>query len=132
MQLTDRYVNTFFESLEQGKFVGQKCNDCGTYQAFPVPVCNNCQGMDLSWVELKKEGQLLFFDVQYFPSARFASFGAPCALGLVQLADGPAMQLPVEGINLEDPAQDRARLPLAVDILIKELGGNAVPIAKVR
>ena len=72
MQLTERYVNTFFESLEQDKFMGQKCNDCGAYQVFPVPVCNSCQGTNLSWTELQKEGQLLFFDVQYFPSDRFS------------------------------------------------------------
>lgn len=131
MELQERYVNKFYENLAAGKLIGQKCNDCGTYMVFPVPVCSECQGTDLSWVELKKEGKVLFFDIQYFPSARFASFGVPCAVGLVQLKDGPAMHLPIEGIDLKDPGKDRDRLPIDAEILIRELGGNQVPVAKV-
>jgi uncharacterized OB-fold protein len=131
MKTQERYVNKFFENLADGKLMGQKCNDCGTYRLLPVPVCANCKGTNLSWTELSKEGKLLLFSIANFPNARFAKL-APYAYGSVQLKEGPVFWMPVEGIDVQNPEREFDRLPLDVDIVIKELAGNPVPTAKVR
>jgi uncharacterized OB-fold protein len=131
METKERYVNRFYTNLAENKLVGQKCEDCGTYRLFSMPVCENCQGTRLSWIELSNDGKLLFFSIPYIPPARFAEYG-PYAFGSIQLKEGPVFWTLVEGIDLQNPEKDFSRLPLDVDILIKELAGNCVPIAKVR
>jgi len=131
MKTQERYVNKFFENLADGKLMGQKCNDCGAYRLLPVPVCENCKGTNLSWVELHKEGKLTLFSIANSPNARYAKFG-PYAYGSVQLKEGPVCWMPVEGIDIKNPAKEFDRLPMAVDIVFKEWAGNTIPIAKVR
>jgi uncharacterized OB-fold protein len=131
METKERYVDKFYTNLAEGRFTGQKCNDCGTYRLFPVPVCENCQGTNVSWIELSKAGKLLLFSIPYIPPARFAEY-APYAFGSVQLEEGPVFWTLVEGVDLKNPEKDFGRLPLDVDIVIRELAGNCVPTAKVR
>jgi uncharacterized OB-fold protein len=131
MEMKERYVNKLYGYWAEGRLMGQKCNDCGTYVLLPVPVCNNCQGTNLSWTELSKEGKLLLFSIAYFPLLRFAKY-APCAFGSVQLKDGPILWTLVEGIDLKNPVKEFARLPLDVDIEMRQMAGNYIPVCKVR
>jgi len=131
MEMEERYVDKFFGYLAEGKLMGQKCNTCGTYRLFPVPVCSNCQGTDLSWTELTKEGKLLFFTITTMPPVRFARF-TPCAFGCIELKEGPVFWTLVEGIDLKNPEKEFKRLPLNVSIEIREMAGNNVPVAKIR
>lgn len=131
MKMTERYVDRFYTFLAEGKLMGQICNDCGAYRLVPVPVCENCQGTNLSWTELSKEGKLLLFSITYMPPARFAKY-TPCAFGSVQLAEGPVFWTLIEGIDIDNPTKDFERLPLDVDIEIREMAGNHVPIGIVR
>ncbi|MFZ3151006.1 MAG: zinc ribbon domain-containing protein [Anaerolineaceae bacterium] len=131
MDTHERYVDKFYNYLAEGKLMGQKCDDCGTYTLFPVPVCNNCKGTHMSWTELSGEAKLLFISVSKFPAARFAKF-APCGFGSIQLKEGPVFFGIVDGIDVKDPVNDYNRLPIDVDIVIREIAGNHVPTAKVR
>jgi uncharacterized OB-fold protein len=131
MKTQERYVNEFFGHLADGKLMGQKCDDCGTYRLLPMPVCEKCKGTNLSWTELSKEGKLLLFSVTNFPNARFGKM-APYAYGSVQLKEGPVFWMPVEGIDVQNPAREFDRLPVDVDIVFKELAGNPTTFAVVR
>jgi len=131
MEFTERYVNTFFTNLSKDKLIGQKCNKCGTYRLFPVPVCSECQSTDLSYVELSPEGELLYLSVTTMPAPRFAKY-APYCSGCIKLKDGPVFWTMVEGINIKDPEGEFAKLPLKVDITFKDVAGNRIPVAKVR
>jgi uncharacterized OB-fold protein len=130
MQMKERYVGSFYGHLAEGKLMGQRCATCGTYRLFPVPVCSECQGRDLIWKELSKEGKLLFFSIANLVPARFASY-APCVIGCIHLKDGPVFWTMVEGINTKNQEVETKRLPLDVDIEMKEIAGNIVPIGKV-
>lgn len=127
----EAYVKTFYENTAEGKLLGQKCNRCGVYKLFPMPVCSNCHSTDLSWVELKKEGKLLLFTVSYHPPERFAHL-TPCVIGFIHLLEGPAYFGLVEGIDVKNVEAEFARLPRVVDIETKEIAGNWIPVAKVR
>jgi uncharacterized OB-fold protein len=131
MEFTERYVNTFFENLAKGRLMGQKCKTCGTYRLFPVPVCANCQGTDMVWTELSKKGKLLLFGVSTMPPERFAHL-APAAEGWIQLEEGPLLVCLTEGVDIKNPEKDNKRLPLDVDIEMREIAGNFIPVAKIR
>ena len=127
----ERYVQTFYQYLGEDKLVGQRCDTCGTYRLFPVPVCSDCQGTKLSWTELSPEGKLLLFSVSHMPPQRFAQ-QVPCGMGLVQLKEGPVFWTRVEGVDLEEPERDLERLPLDVEIEWMDLAGNRIPVCRVR
>ncbi len=131
MEFKERYVSTFYENLAKGKLMGQKCKTCGTYRLFPMPVCTNCQGTDLEWTEIVNKGKLLLFAPSTHPPERFAHL-TPCAMGLIQLEQGPILYCLVEGVDARNPQNDLKRLPLDVDISTREVAGNVIPVAKVR
>ena len=130
MEMKERYVGTFYNSLAEGKLMGQKCNKCGTYRLYPVPVCSNCQSTDMAWTELNKEGKLLYFSIPRVVPTRFERY-VPCVVGCIQLKDGPVFWGMVDGINMRDAAGEANRLPMDVTIEMKEIAGNIVPTAKV-
>ncbi len=124
------YIHGFYHNLAEGRLMGQKCDQCGTYRLFHVPVCDTCQSLSYSEEELIRTGQLLQLTSSYKPGWRFAPY-APLACGVVQLEQGPVLFTIVEGINLENLAEEIQRLPLDVNIEIREMGGNPIPIAVV-
>jgi uncharacterized OB-fold protein len=131
METIERYVDSFYNYLAQGKLMGQKCRACGTYRLYPVAVCSHCQGTDLAWTELSKEGKLLFFSVSHRVPPMFAEF-APCAVGCIQLKEGPVFWGMVEGLDIQEPEGELARLPRDVIIDFKQAAGNTIPIGRVR
>lgn len=131
MELKERYVGSFYSHLAEGKLMGQRCKTCGTYRLFPVPVCSDCQGTDLIWTELSKEGKLLFFSVPRVVPSRFERY-LPYVAGCMQLKEGPVFWAIVEGIDMKNLEKELSRLPLDVHIEMKELAGNIVPIGKIR
>lgn len=130
MEMKERYVETFYDNLAKGKIMGQRCKSCGTYRVFPVPVCWECQGTDLELTELSKEGRLLFFNIPKVVAARFEPY-MPCVSGCIQIKEGAVLWCIVEGIDIENPDKEFARLPIDVKIELKEIAGNVVPTAKI-
>jgi len=51
------------QGLEQGKFLGLKCNSCNAVTFPPMAVCRECSGSDCGVTELKGEGTLKTFTV---------------------------------------------------------------------
>jgi uncharacterized OB-fold protein len=131
MEMKERYVGSFYGYLAEDKLMGQKCKSCGTYRLFPVPVCSECQGTDLPWTELSKEGKLLFFSIPRVVPLRFDPY-TPFAFGCIQIKEGPVFWTMVEGIDMKNPEKELSRLPLDVNIEMKEIAGNIVPTGKIR
>jgi uncharacterized OB-fold protein len=131
MEMKERYVGSFYGYLAEGKLMGQKCQTCGTYRLFPVPVCSHCQGTDMLWTELSKEGKLLFFSVAYRVPPMY-DVDHPCAVGCIQLKEGPVFWGMLEGIDINKPEEEFTRLPRDVYIDFKEVAGNIIPIGRLR
>lgn len=43
----------YYEGLDEGKFLGLKCPECGHIEFPPYPACNNCGHIGNEWVDLK-------------------------------------------------------------------------------
>ena len=48
----------WYDYLEQGRLMGLKCKRCGTVHFPPYPICRECSGMDMEWVEVSGEATL--------------------------------------------------------------------------
>lgn len=80
-------VKNWYDSLEKGKVMGMKCKRCGAVEFPPVPICNKCSCMDMDWVEMDGEGELL--SVSYSPIGIGGYTLDPKVTGYVRLKEGP-------------------------------------------
>lgn len=115
------YVKMWYDYFEKGKVMGLKCNRCGSYEFPPVPVCNNCSGTDLSWVEMSGEGELVAFSANPYPDPPFQSF-APYIYGQVILKEGPSYSTMVLGVDFEKQEELFEKLPVPVKAEIQDRG----------
>jgi uncharacterized OB-fold protein len=133
MDYTVRNVSTFYDHLADGKLVGQHCNSCHGYQAFPAVACRHCQSTDLEAFEFSMKGKLVYCTNTRFAAGRFMKSGLyPMVFGAVRCDEGPVLMIPVlEGIRVKDVPEANQRCPLDVVLETREIGGNFIPVAKV-
>ncbi len=80
--------------LEQGRFVIQRCSDCGRHVFYPREVCPYCWGSSLAWVQPKGSGTVYSTTtVRRKPDA-----GGDYDVSLIDLDEGVRMMSRVEGI----------------------------------
>jgi uncharacterized protein len=53
----------FWDSARAGKFVMQKCKDCGSRVFCPRPICIECNSDKLEWMPLSGRGKVFSFTV---------------------------------------------------------------------
>jgi hypothetical protein len=78
----------YTEALRQGKLLGLKCNNCGTFITPPKNVCLKCNSTDLEVVQLQRRGEIDTFTVIRVPPEGFED-KASCIVARVKLAEGP-------------------------------------------
>ena len=81
-------------ALNEGRFLIQRCNDCGKHVFYPRVVCPHCGGASLVWVEPKGTGTVYSTTtVRRKPEA-----GGDYDVSLIDLDEGVRMMSRVEGI----------------------------------
>jgi uncharacterized OB-fold protein len=81
-------------ALNEGKFLIQRCSDCGRHVFFPREVCPHCHGDSLAWVEPAGTGTVYSTTtVRRKPDA-----GGDYDVSLIDLDEGVRMMSRVEGI----------------------------------
>ncbi len=64
-----QYMDKFYDGLENKKFIGNKCPECGNVFVPPRKICGKCNKtiqLDKDWVELPETGALLNYTVTYY------------------------------------------------------------------
>lgn len=92
------YTDPFWEALDDGRFLIQECGDCGEAYFPPAPVCPECHGDDVAWVESEARGELYAYTRQHRTAEGFDS---PVVLGTVDLAEGPRLL-----VRMDDDYED--------------------------
>jgi hypothetical protein len=90
----------FFDLLLEGKLIGQKCRDCGTYTCPPKTTCDGCGGRNLEIVELSGKGRIATFTTTYVAPSGYEE-DAPYVVAFVELDEGPWIAGRVD-INVSD------------------------------
>jgi len=61
-------VNDFIDYLEDGKVMGNKCNDCGRVFFPPRADCYQCLTSNMDWFEISGTGKLITYSkLEYAP-----------------------------------------------------------------
>ncbi len=111
----EKVVQTFYEGLEQGKFLGKKCCKCGAVEFPPVYACNTCGSMDMEWVECSGKAVMksIVMPAALSSKPEYAALGA-YAYGEVQLEEGASFNAVVRGINKRKRKELMEKLPVPV------------------
>jgi uncharacterized OB-fold protein len=83
-------VESFYKFIGEGKVMAARCNECGTLQMPPRPICTNCYSTDLKWVPMSGKGELLTYTIIHVAPKQFEKL-TPYAVGIVKLAEGPQL-----------------------------------------
>ena len=86
----------YMDSLAEGKIRGSKCEKCGMLHLPPRPVCPECGGSEMAWVDVSGDGVIRAFTVVHVPLSTMMGC-SPYAVAVVELDDGPS----VSGLVLE-------------------------------
>ena len=97
----------YFEGLERGELLIQRCADCGVLRHPPQPVCAACGSFAIDTVVASGLGTLHSFVVAHHP--KMPGFDYPLVVGTVELAEGTRLIAEVQGV---DPAAVEIGQPL--------------------
>ncbi|MGD1992101.1 MAG: Zn-ribbon domain-containing OB-fold protein [Anaerolineae bacterium] len=109
---------SFYQFLDQRKLMGSRCTSCDAVYLPPRPLCPECYGEDMAWVEMSGHGHLLAFTtVHIAPTAMIeAGYGRnnPYCAGVVALDEGPAISAQILGVDETHPGEIAIGTPLHV------------------
>lgn len=96
----------FWDGLESGRLLVQRCGECGEPFFPPSPVCPRCGAADVAWIETDGTGELHAFTRQHRTAPGVPE---PVVLGLVALSAGPRLlarvDAPFEALSIGTPVR---------------------------
>ena len=120
----EKVVEKFYEGLEDGKFVGRKCKECGAVEFPPVYACNTCGCMDMEWVEISGKAVMksIVMPAALSSKPEYSQMG-PIAYGEVEIEEGASFNAVVKGINKKKRKELLEKLPVPVHAEIFQRDG---------
>jgi len=121
--MQERSISTisFNQFLNEEKFMGSKCQKCGTLYSPPRPICIKCYSREMEWIELKGEGKLVTFTSIYVGPPWMIEQGYdrqhPYCSGVVELVEGTKIDARIEGVDASKPETIKIGTPLTVQFL---------------
>ncbi len=104
----------WWEGIDQGKLLIQKCQGCGELRHPPRPMCPSCRSIDWEGVEASGAGTVYSYTVLHYP--KFPGYEFPLACVLVDLDEG--VRLVSNLINCE---HSDIRIGMAVEAVIESV-----------
>lgn len=111
----------FWRGLADGQLMLQRCGDCGRWVFYPREICPHCWSPNLAWLRASGQGRLATWSVIHRAGHPGWQPATPYVVGIVRLAEGPAML----SLILAPVAALRAALP--VRMAVTDVGGNQLP-----
>ena len=120
----EKVVEKFYEGLEEGKFLGRKCKECGAVEFPPVYACNTCGCMDMEWVEIRGKAVMksIVMPAALSSKPEYSQMG-PIAYGEVEIEEGASFNAVVKGINKKKRKELLEKLPVPVHAEIFQRDG---------
>jgi uncharacterized protein len=111
----------YWEGLQGGALLIQRCETCGTVRHPPRPRCGHCASADFSWTAATGLGTVYSFTiVRHAPNPALAA-SVPYVVALIELDEGPRLVSNVVGV---DP--DLVAIGQRVRVEFDRLGPDAV------
>jgi len=91
----------YWDGLEQGRLLVQRCSACGTHRHYPRPMCPVCHALEPDWVPLQGDGTVHSWTVLHQSGLPGLVMPFPITLLTVDMAEGVRLL----GLLLANPDQ---------------------------
>jgi hypothetical protein len=112
----------FQESLKEGKFIGLRCNKCGTVIFPPQAICRECKGTELEKTSVQDTGHIRTFTVIRVPPE---GLKPNYVVAMVELDDGAWVIGRLTGIEPEEAGFDIIGRKVKMEALRIPLPGSS-------
>ena len=89
----------WWEAIDQGKLMIQRCKGCGTLRHPPRPMCGDCNSTEWDAIESSLEGEVYSFTELHYP--KFPGYPYPLLCAVVQLREGTRLIANLAGCEPE-------------------------------
>jgi uncharacterized protein len=107
----------WWEGVEAGRLLIQRCGGCGTLRHPPRPMCPRCQSLEWDAVEASGRGTVYSFVVSHYPQV--PAFDYPLAIALIELEEGTRL---VSNVVDLDPSDVHVGMPVEVVFTAVDVG----------
>jgi 3-oxo-4,17-pregnadiene-20-carboxyl-CoA hydratase alpha subunit len=105
--------NTFFwEGVQRGELLLQRCAECGGLRHPPTPMCPRCRS--LAWDTQRASGRGIVYSYCIAHEPPVPGLTPPYVVALVELAEGPRLVSNLLGVNV---SQVRIGMPVRVEMV---------------
>jgi uncharacterized OB-fold protein/acyl dehydratase len=111
----------WWEGIDRGEILIQKCSECGTLRHPPRPMCHVCRSLAWETQPSRGTGSVHSHVVMHHPPVPGYDF--PVAVGLIDLDEGTRIVANIVDCPFED-----IHIGMKVEASIEELGGLEVPV----
>ena len=114
----DRDSAPYWSALAEGRFLLQRCDDCGRYTWPARPICSGCHGTSLAWIESPGRGAVYSWIVTHQPYGPDLAQLVPYPVALVRLDEQDDILIPgryVGEAELQQGMRVRARTEVATE-----------------
>ncbi len=101
----------FWEGLERGALLIQRCASCGRLQHPPGPMCPVCHALEWDTLEACGRGHVYSYVVAHHPP--IPPFAVPNLIALIELEEGTRLVSNLVGV---DPAEVEIGMPVQLEI----------------
>lgn len=113
--------SSFAQFLDEEKLMGSRCHACGALFVPPRPICIECGGSEMQWVQANGTGRLSAFTCIAVgpPAMRQEGYGRghPYCTGVVELDEGCRVVARIEDVNTNAPHTIAVGMPVVVTFL---------------
>ena len=89
----------WWEAVDQGKVLIQRCKGCQTLRHPPRPMCGECQSMEWDSIESTLDGEVFSFTELHHP--KFPGYPTPLICAVISLAEGTRIVSNIVGCEPE-------------------------------
>ena len=115
---------SYEQFLKEEKLMGSRCKACQALYMPPRPICIECHGAEMAWVEMKGEGKLAAFTCisvgPPFMIAEGYNRKNPYCSGVVELEKGVRVDARIEGVDTQKPESIQVGMPLIAKFIHRE------------
>jgi uncharacterized protein len=109
----DALTQPFWDGVNEGRLLIQRCRVCDHYIHYPRPVCRFCRSTDLDWAPVSGKGTVYSYTVTVQPFHPFWADKVPYVVATIELAEQPHLQF-VSNIVDCDPSEVAVGMPVEV------------------
>jgi uncharacterized OB-fold protein len=123
-------LRPYWEGTRVGELRFPKCDECGTFQWYPEPMCGQCHAQSFTWVSVAPRGTVFSFTILRRSFVAELEDATPLPIALVDIDDAPGVRL-VTNVRDSGAIDEELRIGVQVRIEFEDVGDAALPIAVV-